>query len=591
MSSSGNPKTHRRLAAILAADVVGYSSLMGKDEEGTLALLKSLRREVIEPRVLDHRGRVFKTMGDGFLAEFPSPVGALQCAVEIQEALSSPLSEDRVQRLQLRIGINLGDIIIEEDGDIFGDGVNIAARLEQMAEPGSIYISGKVFEEVRDKVPYPFEDRGEHQVKNIARPVRAYYLSVPLQAGSAPPVRSTYPLPDKPSIAVLPFTNLSGDPDQEYFADGLTEEIITALSYWRWFPVIARNSTFAYKGQPKSAIEIGQELGAAYLVEGSVRRSAGRVRVGVQLVDARTGHELWADRYDREIHDIFALQDEITERVVGSVEPELQDAEQRRISRKPIESLDAWDLALRGLALQQRMSRRGHDEARAILEKSLSIEHSSFAWSLLALCHYHEAILGWTNDRKAAFEASLRAAERAIELERRDWLAFALRGMGHLWTQRDFDTALKDVEEAVSLNPSAPITRHFLGCILEFTAKPQQAIPHLQAIHRLDPRYQFASLAIADEALCHLLMNELEPALSLVQQAIRMAPANVRARQRLCAILAALGRTADAQEEMRELLRLQPDLGVSYIDATYPFRDTDDRDGFIRALRTAGLPD
>ena len=302
----------RRLAAILAADVVGFSSLMGQDEEGTLARIKQLRREVIEPKVREHHGRVFKTTGDGLLVEFPSPVEAVRCAAEVQETLASQASQEPFQALQLRIGINLGDIIIEEDGDVYGDGVNVAARLEQLADPGGISISGKVYEEVRDKLPYAFEDRGEQQVKNIARPVRVYALRG-LKPTVTPRDPKALPLPDRPSIAVLPFVNMSGDPEQVYFSDGISEDVITELSRFRELMVIARNSSFSFRGQSVDVREVGRSLGAGYVVEGSVRRAGDRVRITAQLVNAVTGAHLWAERYDRALEDVFAVQEEIAQ--------------------------------------------------------------------------------------------------------------------------------------------------------------------------------------------------------------------------------------------------------------------------------------
>ena len=586
---SQDQRIERRLAAIFAADVEGYSRLMDADEVETLRALTA-HRAVMDRFIRQHGGRIANTAGDSVLAEFPSAVDAVECAVAVQDALDGPAGSDREdRRVRFRIGVHVGDVMVR-DGDLFGEDVNLAARLQALAEPGGVCISGAAHEYVRKALALIYHDLGSQPVKNIAEPVRAFAVRT---KAAAPEVSRPSLLPaSRPAIAVLPFTNLSGDAEQEYFADGLTDDVITALSYWRWFPVIARTSTFAFKGRPKSVTEVGRDLGAAYLVEGSVRRAGDRVRITVQLSDTATGHQLWAERFDREITDIFAVQDEITERVVGSLEPELHRAEQHRVSRKPPESLDAWDLSLRALALQHRMSRRGHAEARALLERALAIDPaSSFAWSHLALCHYHEAILGWAEDRNSALQASLRAAERAVDAEERDWLAHALCGMGHLWTRRDFDEALKEEERAVSLNPSAPLARHFLACILEFSGRPGEAIPHLQVIHRLDPRYQFASLAVADESLCNLLQGDLDSALALARTALKMLPANVRARQRLCAALALLGRIDEARAEMEELLKLQPDLGSAYIEATYPFKIPDEREFFVQALRLAGLPE
>ena len=373
MAIPADQKTQRRLAAILAADVVGFSALMGQDEEGTLARIKDLRREVLEPKVNDHQGRVVKTTGDGILVEFSSPVEAVRCATEIQECLAATGSRESPKALQLRIGINLGDIIIEADGDIYGDGVNVAARLEQMAEPGGISISGKVYEEVRDKLPYSFEDRGEQQVKNIARPVRVYSLQAAPTGTDAPSTRSALPLPDRPSLAVLPFTNMSGDPEQEYFADGVVEDIITALSRVRWFFVIARNSSFTYKGRSVDIRQVGRELGVRYVLEGSIRKAGNRVRITGQLIEAANGRHVWADRFDGELADIFDLQDRITESVVGAIEPSLRRAEIERASAKPTNDLDAYDLYLQALAHYYALTKPASDEALRLLGRALEL--------------------------------------------------------------------------------------------------------------------------------------------------------------------------------------------------------------------------
>jgi adenylate cyclase len=576
-------RIERRLTAIFAADVAGYSRLMEQDEVGTLRAL-TVHREVMDRLISDHGGRIANTAGDSVLAEFPSAVDAVQCAVEVQEKIAAAQPPTAIL---FRIGLHVGDVMVH-GGDLLGDGVNIAARLQALAEPGGICISAAAHEYVRKAMPLSFADLGPQRLKNVDEAVRVYALKT---TGREPEAAGLLPLHARPAIAVLPFTNMSGDPEQEYFADGLTEDVITALSYWRWFPVIARNSTFSYKGQAKSVTEIGRELGASYLVEGSVRRAGVRIRITVKLVATSTGHQVWAERYEREITDIFVLQDEITERIVASIEPELHRAEQNRIARKSPESLDVWDLALQALALQHRMHRRGHAEARSLLNRALAVDpKSSFAWSRLALGLYHEAILGWAEDRDVALRASLEAAERAIDLDDRDWIGYGVLGMGQLWTHRDFDAALSSEERAVSLNPSAPLARHFLACILEFSGRPGEAIPHLQAIHRLDPHYEFASLAVADEALCELLLGNMEVALTLADKALRMLPANVRARQRLCATLVLLGRVPEGQETMEELLRMQPNLTSSYITTTYPFRNPMDQELFSGALLQAGLP-
>jgi adenylate cyclase len=577
----------RRLAAIVAADIVGYSRLVAQDEAGTVAAVTALRTEAIEPVVVAHGGRIVKTMGDGLLMEFASAVNAVGCAAEIQrrvDELGAGVAADR--RIVFRIGVNVGDVIVDGD-DILGDGVNVAARLEGSAEPGDIRLSAAVVEQVRDRVAFRFEDLGEHRLKNLARSVHVFRLLRHAAGDSTPePVAFT----SRPAVAVLPFANLSGDPAEDYFVDGLTEDIITTLAYWRWFPVIARNSTFVYKGKPTHAREIGKELAAAYLVEGSVRRGGNRIRITAQLIDAATGHSLWVERFERDMDDVFALQEEIAGRVVVSIEPEIQRAEEAHALRTRPKHLAAWDYALRALALQERMSRTCHHEARQALTQALRLDPgSAFAWSLLALCHYHEGILGWAADRGAALSASLDAAQRAIDIDERDWLGQALEGMGRLWTERDHVAALEREEYAVRLNPSAPLARHCLACILEFSGRPADAIPHLQAVLRLDPRYRFASLCLADEAMCRFLMGDFAASSSLAERAVRMQPSNVRARQRLVAALSAQGRSAEASAAASELIQLQPDLSIEYIETTYPFQSGTDRHAFVAALQTAGL--
>jgi len=343
-------RVERRLTAILAADVAGYSRLMAADEEGTLAALKTLRREVADPKIKEHRGRIVNTTGDGLLSEFASVVDAVRCAVEVQSEIAARNADVQAERrIDFRIGINLGDIMIDEN-DIFGDGVNVAARLEALADPGGICVSRVVRDQVRDKLAVPFEDMGEQQVKNIARPVRAYRVVLTAMAGraSTPSEATPPPLLDRPSIAVLPFHNLGGDPEQEYFVDGITEDIITALSKWRWFLVIARNSTFAYKGKSVDLKEVGRELGVRYILEGSMRRAGQRVRISSQLINTATGTHLWAERYDRDLTDIFAVQDDITSRVVAAIEPALSRAESQRVIAKRPEHMGAWDYCQRG---------------------------------------------------------------------------------------------------------------------------------------------------------------------------------------------------------------------------------------------------
>src|SRR5215831_8193826 len=370
----------RRLAAILAADVAGYSRLMGADEEGTHERLKTLLRQLVDPKVKEHRGRIVKNTGDGMLVEFGSIVDAVRCAAEIQQAMrdcNTDIPEDK--RISFRMGINLGDAIVEPD-DIFGDGVNIAARLEALAEPGGICISRTVHDHIGERLPYSFEDIGEQLVKNIARPVHVYRIRLGANAkavatgapGTAP--QSALPLPNKPSIAVLPFANMSGDPEQEYFADGMVDEIITALSRIRWLFVIARNSSFVYKGQAIDVKQVGRELGVRYALEGSVRKAGGRVRITAQLIEAATGSHLWADRFDGLLEDVFDLQDKVASSVAGVIEPTLRALEIGRVRRKRPESLDAYDLVLRALPHVYTVMPEEAQKAIPLLQRALAVE-------------------------------------------------------------------------------------------------------------------------------------------------------------------------------------------------------------------------
>lgn len=583
----------RRLAAILIADVVGYSRLMELDEADTLAALKTHREELINPAIAEHHGRIVKLMGDGALVEFASVVDAVQCASKIQYAMAvrnEGVSAD--SRIQFRIGVNLGDIIVEGD-DIHGDGVNVAARLESLAEHGGICISQQAFDQVETKLDLSYEDLGEQQVKNIARPIRVYRVRVDETGIATRRMPSKdLPLPERPSIAVLPFDNMSGDREQEYFAEGLTEDIITALAAWRRFPVIARHSTFAYKDTKKPLSEIAQELRARYVVEGSVRKAGDKIRVTAQLIDATTDHHIWAKRYDRDIRDIFELQDEITENILISIEPELGQAERSRASRKRPENLDSWDLTLRAQASVFQFTTKDIKHAFSLLEKALELDpESALVMSMLALCHYKNAILGFATDRGGSLAKARQAAERAVSLDDGDWLAHAVLGITLMWTERSFERALDHEERAMALNPSSTWARAFLSCVLEFGGAPDRAVPELRAALRLDPHSPFATFINADLAISYFLLRQFEEAINYARRALDIGPANVRARQRLAAALGQAGKLEEAQTALNELLRRQPGFSIAYIDETYPFRNPEDRALFIDGLHKAGLPE
>ena len=433
MEPAGPARVERRLAAILAADVAGYSRLIEADEEGTLSRLKALRAEVIDRKIADHRGRIVKTTGDGLLLEFASIVDALRCAVEMQAALAESnalLPADR--RIDFRIGINVGDIVVE-DGDIFGDGVNVAARLEGLAEPRGICVSARVQEDAAGRLDLVFEDIGEQALKNITRPIRAYRVGARSPRPSPPPRAeegsalgarvgaAELPLPDKPSIAVLPFANMSGDPEQEYFADGMVEEIITALSRIRWLFVIARNSSFTYKGQAVDVKQVGRELGVRYVLEGSVRKAGRRVRITGQLIDTLTGAHLWADRFDGSVEDVFELQDKVAVSVAGVIEPTLQAAEMRRSAARPPTDLSAYDLYLRALAIFFPTTKERVREALGLLERAIAIDPLyGAALSRAAMGHLQLVRDGWAEEPETTRRKASDLARRALQVAEND---------------------------------------------------------------------------------------------------------------------------------------------------------------------------
>ena len=462
----------RRLAAILAADVVGYSRLMGGDEEATLTTLNAYR-EVIDKLVADHRGRVFGSAGDSVIAEFASPVEAVRCAVEIQqeiEARNANLPEDR--RMRFRIGVNLGDVMAEGD-NLFGDGVNVAARLEALCEGGGVALSGNVHEQVQGKLDERFEDAGEQEVKNIARPIRIWRWSEKMteKMPTSPPGTEALPLPDKPSISVLPLTNMSGDPEQEYFSDGIAEDITTALSRFHELTVIARNTSFTFKGQAVNVREIARDLGVKYVLEGSVRRAGNRVRVSVQLIDATIDKHIWAERYDRDLDDIFAVQDEITESIVSAVAPETQHAEMVSAYRKDAMDLTSWERVMRARWHLDKFTREDTESAEALLTQAIeSAPLMAQAHSTLAVCHVYKMLNAWCDDPVAEIVAAGEAGRRAVALDANDADALAVMGLAALMA-REFDDCIDFLNRAVARNPNLANAYGFMatayGCMGE----------------------------------------------------------------------------------------------------------------------------
>src|SRR6266699_2683682 len=484
-------RIERRLSAILAADVAGYSRLMHNDEEPTHTKLTALLADGVAPAIAEHGGHIVKNTGDGFLAEFPSAVEAVRTAMEFQNRiheLTMADAEDR--RIAFRVGINIGDVIVEAH-DIFGDGVNIAARLEGVAEPGGICISQTVLNHARDKVSFEVEDAGEQTLKNIARPVHVYRIIIePSRRPATPkPEIPALALPDKPSIAVLPFTNMSGDPEQDYFADGMAEDIITALSHFKALFVIARNSSFTYKGRAVDVKQVGRELGVRYVLEGSVRKAANRVRITGQLVDTATGAHLWAERFDGGLSDIFDLQDQVTESVVGAIAPAVEKAEIERAKRKPTESLDAYALYLRGLArLYQYGSRQANDEALRLFNSAIELDPDfASAYGRAASCYLFAKTMGWISVTPNEIAEVTRLAQRAVELGKDDATALAASGYALAFVVRDLGVGAALIDRALGLNSNLAEALYGGGWVNIFLGAPEAAIERFARAMRLSP--------------------------------------------------------------------------------------------------------
>jgi adenylate cyclase len=502
----------RRLAAILAADVAGYSRLMGIDEEGTLNRLKGLRRDLMDPKITEHRGRIVKTTGDGILLEFASVVDAVRCAVEVQEAMVGRDKDVAVeQRIQFRVGINLGDVIVDGD-DIHGDGVNVAARLEAIAEPGAVCVSAAAWEQVRGKVSFAAKDLGEHHLKNIERPQRVFRIGTGLPA-PAEAIAKPLPLPDKPSIAVLPFQNMSGDPEQEYFADGMVEDIISGLSRIGWLFVIARNSSFTYKGKAIDVKQVGRELGVRYVLEGSVRKAGPRVRITGQLIDATTGGHIWVDRFDGALEDVFDLQDHVTASVVGAIEPRLQRAEIERAGRKPTESLDAYDYFLRGMASFHLLTSDSLLEARRLYQRATELDPNyaspyAMAAQRILRCRSN----GWLEDPDREIADGVRLARRAAALGKDDPTALWSSGRCLAYLAGELETGAAHIERALLLNPNLAAAWSASGWVRTFLGEPAHAIERFERAMRLSPLDPFAYYAFAGMGEAHLFAGHYDEA-------------------------------------------------------------------------------
>jgi adenylate cyclase len=569
----------RRLAAILAADVAGYSRLMGANEEGTHERLTAHFRELVNPKIAEHRGRIVKNTGDGFLAEFPSVVDAVRCAVEVQRGMAERnVNNPPETRIELRLGVNLGDVIVEEH-DIFGDGVNVAARLEALAEPGGICVSRVVRDQVRDKLDYAFEDLGEKQVKNIARPVRAY-RALDLGASAAKVSPQSLCVPDKATIAVLPFVNMSGDPDQEYFADGMVEEIITALSRIRWLFVAARNSSFTYKGQTVDVKQVGRELGVCYVLEGSVRKAGSRVRITAQLIDAATGAHLWADRFDGSLEDVFDLQDKVASIVVGTIEPALQAAETACSTRRPTRDLTAYDLYLRASAMVL-SSARQTPEALRLLEQAIACDpHYGPALAWAAFCCFRLLLHDRSDDREADRLKGADFARRALEVAGDDPGVLANAAEALAYFGEDIGAMMALVDRALALNPNFARGWHVSGVLRTWAGQPDIGIEHAEVSRRLSPRARmFPSLLIIGAA--HFIARRFDEAVPKLLLAIQENPGFPEPYRYLAACYAHMGRLEDAREVVARLRTITP---LVRPDASY-LRNPEHRDLFLSGLR------
>ena len=589
--------TTRRLAAILAADVVGYSRLMGADEVGTLQALKAHRREVVDPAITTHNGRIVKTTGDGMLVEFASAVDAVNCAMAVQKSMAdrNATNANGSPRIVFRIGINVGDIIIEDD-DIFGDGVNVAARMEAECEPGGVYLSANAFEQIRSKTPFKFDDMGERQLKNIDRPVRVYSAREGEPKVKTPnglqDVGKPLQLPDKPSIAVLPFQNMSGDPEQEYFADGMVEDIITALSRFKSLFVIARNSSFTYKGKAIDIKQVGQELGVRYVLEGSVRKGGNRLRITSQLIDATTGGHLWADHFDGRPEDIFDLQDQITTSVIGQIAPTVEQAEIERSKLKPTESLAAYDYFLRGMASFYGSTKKANDHALHQYYKAIELDPDFLAahgWAAIAYGRRKQGF--WITEPEREIPEGVRLARRAIALATNDAFSLNAGGFTLAYLAGELDAGIALTDRALQLNPNLAVAWQASGWIRSYIGEPNTAIEHLARAMRLSPLDpQMGQLSIA-MALALRCAGRYDEAAFWANKVLQEEPDFLAALVSYSVSTALAGRLSEAKTAMSRLLQIDPSLNLSRFEANLLFRRPEDRLNAVKGARVAGMPE
>ena len=587
-------RVERRLAAILAADVAGYSRLTGLDEEGTHARLRERLRELANSKITEHRGKVVKHTGDGVLAEFGSVVDAMRCAIEVQRGMTEQNATiPQVKRIEFRIGIHVGDIIVD-DNDIFGDGVNIAARLEGIAEPGGVCISDDAQRQLRGKVDFAFEDMGPQNLKNIVEPMRAWRLRMNASGSPAapiePPVESTQALalPNKPSIAVLPFQNMSGDPEQEYFADGMVEEITTALSRFKWLFVIARNSSFTFKGKAVDVKEVGRRLGVRYVLEGSVRKASGKVRITGQLVDAVTGAHIWADRFERDMADVFALQDEVTVAAVSAIQQKLFQTEIAMATRRRPENLTAYDLLLRAMQQFYLSTREGLDEAIRLAHRALQLDPQfGFVTALAGVCHMQRVLFGYAVDPQFDRKEVVRLMRLALSIDDSDPDTLAFAAIISAFMIGDCEREIEMANRAVALNPNSFLAWSTRGHVFIFAGLPEEAIRSFERAIRTSPVDPRLHLMFVGMGMAFVELRRFDEAIVAGKKAQRQNPSFPPASFCLASAFAHLGRDGEAREAAARLLETDPAFTIS----ARMGRHRQSHLKLIEGLRKAGLPE
>jgi adenylate cyclase len=589
-------RVERRLAAVLAADIAGYSLLMGRDEERTLDQLKSFRKTLVDPGIAAHRGRIVKTTGDGMLVEFASAVDAARCALEIQQEMARRNVEVSPElRIEFRIGIHVGDIIIDEN-DIFGDGVNIAARLEGIAKPGGVCVSDDAHRQIRGKIDVVFDDIGDQTLKNITEPMRAWHIrfngeATPAIRSSAPAIRTQdLSLPDKPSIVVLPFDNMSADPGQDYLADGIVEAITAALSCIRSFFVIARSSAFTYKGRATNARDIGRELGVAYLLEGSVQKAGNRLRIIVQLIETEGGAHVWSSRFDGAVEDFFDLEDRITEQVAGALQPSIRIAEIERSRRKRPQDLGSYDYTMRAMPHVWALEKQESAKALDLLEKALAIDPEyPLALSLAGWCHAQRSVYNWSKDIAESQVMARSLAERAAEMSADDSVILAVLGAVHTFV-RNFGTARVLLERAVTLDPNAAWALSRLGWVENYADQPQKAIRNFERALRLSPIDPMNFNNYVGLGSAHEIAEEYDKAAAFYRRALEERPNAYWIYRHLASSLSGAGRLEEAKQAFAEMIRSYPDLTIAKFKQAMVFSQVP-LHRMAENLRKLGLPD